>query len=302
MIRKYAVIFFLFDNLFYVVGELLTNHPQHQPTTTVRIPDHTASEANRIRRELSEERLKLAVMKWRMVIMERERRNDALKQERRREKTLARLARQADRDRMPGNNIGVFGLTSTGKSTVINGLVGRQVAAVGVGETTRHKKAYQGMHCTYWDTPGRNDESTYTNEEYISFIKGLTRRLIVVQYTVKENLKLMQLLDSLGLGYDIIVNKFDDVDEDEQWTFRRQIERETISFGLQRVKHTYFLSAKHSKMFPDWLTMVTHLTESCSDCKSTYYIIISFNSLLFIYLDDQNADTDSSDSYDDDEY
>lgn len=219
--------------------------------------------------------------------MERERRQYAIEQERQREKNLARLAQQVFRVQMPGNNIGVFGLTSTGKSTVINGLIGQQVAAVGVGETTAQKQAYQGMHCTYWDTPGRNDESTYTNKEYISFIKGLTRRLIVIQYTIKENLKLMQLLDSLGLGYDIIVNKFDDVDEDEQWTFRRQIEREAIWFGLQRVKHTYFLSAKHPKMFPDWLRMVTHLTEPCSDCKPTDYKIISLNSLLFIYLDDQ---------------
>ena len=52
--------------------------------------------------------------------------------------------------------------------------------------------------------------------EYISFFKGLTRRLILIQATVKENSSLMKLLDELDLKYDIVFNKFDKVDEEEQ--------------------------------------------------------------------------------------
>ena len=220
-----------------------------------------------LRRKIQQERQQIEQMKRHIAKMERKAQRDAWKHERRREETLARLARQANTTHMQGFNIGIFGLTSTGKSTMINSLIGNKVADVGVGETTRVKKAYEGRNCTYWDTPGRNDESTYTNEEYISFLKGLSRRLIVVQYTVKENLKLIRLLDSLGLGYEIIVNKFDHVDENEQSKFKRQIRREIESSELERMKNVYFVSAQHPKMFTDWLTMVKNLTEPCPDCK-----------------------------------
>ena len=93
-----------------------------------------------------EERRKIDEMKRRIAKMERKAEKDDWKHERRREKTLARLARQAQRDKMPGTNIGVFGQTSTGKSTMINSLVGSRVADVGVGETTKHKKAYKGRY------------------------------------------------------------------------------------------------------------------------------------------------------------
>ena len=226
-----------------------------------------AEERRRIQEEMNRERQKVDEMKRLMAEMERKAKRDAWKHERRREKILARLARQAQRDKMPGTNIGVFGQTSTGKSTMINSLVGSRVADVGVGETTKHKKAYQGRNCTYWDTPGRNDESTYTNEEYISFIKGLTRRLIIIQSTVKENLKLIRLLDSLGLGYDLVVNKFDDIEEHERRKFQRQIRDEITSLGLEQMKNLFFLSAQHPKMFSDWLTMINCLTEPSDDCK-----------------------------------
>ena len=224
-------------------------------------------ERRRIRQEMDREQHKIDRVNRQIERMERKAERDAWKHERRREKTLARLARQAQRDRIPGINIGVFGQTSTGKSTMINSLVGTRVADVGVGETTRLRKAYQGRTCTYWDTPGRNDESTYTNEEYISFIKGLSRRLIIIQFTVKENLKLIHLLDSLGLGYDVVVNKFDDIDEGERCKFQRQIRNEITSLEVEGAKNVFFLSAQYPKMFPDWLTMVNCLTEPTDDCK-----------------------------------
>ena len=226
-----------------------------------------AEERRRIQEEMNRERQKVDEMKRLMAEMERKAERDAWEHERQREKPLAELARQTQRDKMPGTNIGVFGQTSTGKSTMINSLIGSRVADVGVGETTKHRKAYQGRNCTYWDTPGRNDESTYTNEEYISFIKGLTRRLIIIQFTVKENSKLIRLLDNLGLGYDLVVNKFDDIEEHERSKFQRQIQDEIKSLGLEQMKNVFFLSAQHPKMFSDWLTMVNCLTEPSDDCK-----------------------------------
>ena len=62
----------------------------------------------------------------------------------------------------------------------------------GVGETTTKIKAYNGTGLTFWDVPGRNDEVSYLSMEYISFFKGLTRRVILIQATVKENSSMMK--------------------------------------------------------------------------------------------------------------
>jgi predicted GTPase len=187
--------------------------------------------------------------------------DDLSKHEKRRKRNLAKLARRTKTIKREGKNIGMFGMTSTGKSTMVNSLLGKKVADTGVGETTKEITPYQGKGYTVWDAPGRNDELTYSNKKYISFIKGLTRRLILIQCTIKENLDLMHLLD------DIVVNKFDDVDEDERRKFQHQIQREISSFGLKRKKNVFFLSAQYPQMFPDWLQMVDYLTEECIDCK-----------------------------------
>ncbi|CAF2642970.1 unnamed protein product [Rotaria sp. Silwood2] len=122
---------------------------------------------------------------------------------------------------------------------------------------------YHGTRYTLWDTPGCNDESAYTNQKYISFIKGLTQRFILIQYTIKEILNLIRLFDNLGLGYNIVVNKFDDIDEAEQAKFRRQIQHEISSFELKKKKNVFFLSARYPRIFSNWLEMVHYLTEEC---------------------------------------
>ncbi|CAF4005236.1 unnamed protein product, partial [Rotaria sp. Silwood1] len=82
------------------------------------------------------------------------------------------------------------------------------------------------------------------------------------QCTVKESSSTMKFLDELGLDYDIIVNKFDTVDEDERDIFREQIHREIRELGLKNVNKVFFVSAKHQQMFPDWITMVDYLTNA----------------------------------------
>ncbi|CAF1135795.1 unnamed protein product [Rotaria sp. Silwood1] len=60
---------------------------------------------------------------------------------------------------MNGNHIGVFGLTSTGKSTLLNSLLGEKKAETGAGETTKQITQYSSTQFTLWDAPGRNDET-----------------------------------------------------------------------------------------------------------------------------------------------
>ena len=100
----------------------------------------------------------------------------------------------------------------------------------------------------------------YLSMEYISFFKGLTRRLILIQSTVKENSSMMKLLDEINLQYDIVVNKFDLVDEDERQEFKDQIQREIETLRLRKVNRIFYVSAKHFQMFPDWIEMINHLT------------------------------------------
>jgi small GTP-binding protein len=175
-------------------------------------------------------------------------------------KLLIELARLTQPIILEGNNIGVFGLTSTGKSTLLNAILGMNVAETGAGETTKEITPYPGTQFTLWDVPGRNDEIIYISMEYISFFKGLTRRLILIQSTVKENSSMMKLLDELNLQYDIVVNKFDRVDEDERQEFKDQIQREVEKLQLKTVNKVFYVSAKHPQMFSDWIEMINSLT------------------------------------------
>ncbi len=173
---------------------------------------------------------------------------------------LVRLAQQTAPAKMQGFNVALFGLTSTGKSTMLNTLLGKNLAETGVGETTVKIKAYPATGYTLWDVPGRNDEVSYLSMEYVSFFKGLSRRLVLIQATVKENSSMMKLLDELKLEYDIVFNKFDKVDAEEQSLVKEQIHKEIQSLGLQKVGKVYFVSARNPKMFDDWRVMVDHLT------------------------------------------
>jgi GTP-binding protein EngB required for normal cell division len=95
--------------------------------------------------------------------------------------------------------------------------------------------------------------------EYISFFKGLSRRLILIQATVKENSSMMKLLDEIGLRYAIVLNKFDKVEQEEQTEVQKQIRSEVEQIGLKGVENVFFVSAKHPNMFSDWMDMAKYL-------------------------------------------
>jgi GTP-binding protein EngB required for normal cell division len=162
---------------------------------------------------------------------------------------------------MDGRNFGFFGLTSTGKSTIINKLIGKDVAAVGAGETTTQIQPYEGQGYRLYDIPGRNDDMTYFSMEYISFWKGLTARLVVITATIKEMTKVFRLLDAINLKYDIIVNKFDTVPLEERDKFKAKIQDEVMKCDLKGVNNIWFLSAENLKQFSDWINMVDYLTK-----------------------------------------
>ncbi|CAF0860771.1 unnamed protein product [Adineta steineri] len=172
---------------------------------------------------------------------------------------LVTLAKEAEAAPLVGLNIGFFGLTSTGKSTMLNSMFGKKVAETGYGETTTKITKYAGNKFILWDVPGRNDEVSYFTLEYISFFKGLKHRLVLIQATVKDMSSMMKLLDEINLDYDIVVNKFDMVPTGEQETFKNKIKNEIKDIGLKGGRNVYFISAENIESF-DWLTMINHLT------------------------------------------
>lgn len=161
---------------------------------------------------------------------------------------------------MRGHKTGVLGLNSSGKSTIVNALLGENRAAIGPGETTFELTPYYGHGFTLWDFPGRYEAPDPVTED-VSLLTQLSVRLVVVSYTIKESLRLMRVLEQLNLNYDIVFNKFDLNDDEEREQLKNTIRSEVEQFGLKRVNHIYFLSAKYPKMFPDWLRMVNDLTD-----------------------------------------
>jgi GTP-binding protein EngB required for normal cell division len=185
---------------------------------------------------------------------------DIENQDKQAKEALIRLAKKAKPIGMEGNNIAFFGLTATGKSTILNKLFGQKVAETGIGETTSRITSYKTKDFILWDIPGKNDEVSYMSMEYISFLKGLTRRLILVTNTLKENSGLMKFMDAIGLDYDVIVNKMDLYPKEQIPEFCEKIRKEKETIGLKSLGHIFFVSAEYPKMFPDWLDMVHYLS------------------------------------------
>ena len=221
----------------------------------------------RLREELARQREATAELRGRFAALNTEVKRKKIdsfeelaQQDNEAKKVLIELAQQTAPVKMEGVNVALFGQTSTGKSTMLNALLGQNLAETGAGEVTMKIKAYPGTRYTLWDVPGRNDEVSYLSMEYISFFKGLTRRLILIQATVRENSSMMKLLDELDLGYDIVFNKFDKVDAEEQPIVKAQVEKQIKELGLRKVGKVFFVSSKNTKMFDDWLKMVDRLT------------------------------------------
>jgi GTP-binding protein EngB required for normal cell division len=191
--------------------------------------------------------------------------DDLMKHDKRKAEALVTLAKNVEPFEMQGQNIGFFGQTSTGKSTIINSLLGKEEAATGYGEVTVEPKRYKSEASGYilWDMPGKNDEVSYYTIDYIGFWKGLTRRMIVIQSSVKEMTAVTQLLDQVGLDYDIVVNKFNLAPQDERQKFREQIRREATQFLKNGVtKKIWFINGQNVKdAGQDWLQMVDSLTD-----------------------------------------
>jgi ribosome biogenesis GTPase A len=74
---------------------------------------------------------------------------------------LVKLASNTQPFQLGGRAFVFFGLTSTGKSTMINKLIGFDLA-----ETTQEIQLYDGRGYRLFDIPGRNDDISYFSMEF----------------------------------------------------------------------------------------------------------------------------------------
>ncbi|CAF4031870.1 unnamed protein product [Rotaria magnacalcarata] len=79
---------------------------------------------------------------------------DIERQDKRAKDAIIRLAEKAMPIKMERINIALFGLTATGKSTMLNALYGKTVAETGIGETTTQVTSYKTERFVLWDVPG----------------------------------------------------------------------------------------------------------------------------------------------------
>jgi len=114
-----------------------------------------------------------------------------------------------------------IGNTSTGKSTLLNSLLkdlGYQgeLAKTGRGETTMSYTNYPlSSSLTLWDFPGKNDEMSYFNTDYLAILKAVNTCYVLYEKTIKENIELLQFLQQTGCTYKMVLNKIDEWENDE---------------------------------------------------------------------------------------
>jgi len=171
---------------------------------------------------------------------------------------LVDLAKRTPAAPLEGHNVGFFGHTSSGKSTLLNALLGQQVAAVGHGETTLEMKPYQGVGQRLWDFPGRNDEVNYLTLPYITCMKGLSKVVVLVESALSNMSSIMRLLSRLDVPFSIVVNKLDLCPEAERESFKRDITAERDR--LYPASKLFFISAREPLLFRDaWESLVHEL-------------------------------------------
>lgn len=176
-------------------------------------------------------------------------------------KKIFKLAKKVPPQDLPGNHIALFGINGVGKSTLVNAFTNSSVAAVGPAHSTDTITAYQGNNYTIHDLPGLNDNHSYFTNQYISLIKGVRHRVVMITSTVKQVKKLINLFESLNLSFDIVVNKFDLIEFEQREQFQSQIKAEVHQTEWKHLNRLWFISATQPGFFPDWLKLIDHLTQ-----------------------------------------
>ena len=144
--------------------------------------------------------------------------------------------------KLPKVSVAILGGAGTGKSTLINKLVGKKVARVGTSVTTfEFKCVHEGELTNYYDIPGSDDRYSYYNVKSLEQAQPL--HLIIVLYTkrVTSVLRLEELIHALGVPYVLVRSQVDadiasegNVDEAKENNVTVEENMLTLTYGKEK--------------------------------------------------------------------
>ena len=149
----------------------------------------------------------------------------------------------------------VVGETGTGKSTLINNLMGRAVAIVGhtlqsqTLEVTPHKLSVEGVPVVVYDTPGLDDTREDDEEKHLGIMKDLLsrRKIHLVIYCMKLTetrmrrglIRTFEEYHKIGVPWEQTVVALTFADKEEDTTSRfSQMEQQMKQTLIERVRVT----------------------------------------------------------------
>ena len=124
-------------------------------------------------------------------------------------KKVYEICNKLPRMELKGFQICFAGSTGKGKSTLINCIAGMDICKTDTVECTTDVNPYHLKDMSLWDIPGTTDKIDYLSAEMITLFKSMDFVGIVCDRTINEALNLIQLFNSIGIAYILIINKMD---------------------------------------------------------------------------------------------
>jgi len=126
-------------------------------------------------------------------------------------------------------NIAFLGNVDVGKSTLLNTLIGNNVAVTGRGETTTEITPYpvgKNTNSVFWDFPGRTDDVNYANYRTLSFMKGMSKIVLLERTCVSNCTRIIRVLTALHLPFVFVASQDDQFTDEER---KRQTSKDHAS-------------------------------------------------------------------------
>jgi small GTP-binding protein len=156
-------------------------------------------------------------------------------------------------------NVGFIGITSCGKSTLINTLAKREVAKTGMDETTKEITPVWALDSLqFWDFPGFNDRVDYFDIKFIAFVKAFSMMYVLYDNDLKVCLNLIRLLQALKVPFALVRTKCDN--DENPWKtnlvavesdLKAIREREAFSLsanGVHPLPKVYHVSCRNARI------------------------------------------------------
>lgn len=160
--------------------------------------------------------------------------------------------------------VAFYGQTSTGKSSLINLIMGQKVAEVGPGETTMNITPYIAPHgrlCLY-DYPGNNDEISYYSGDILSLAKSMDLSCVLFTSTIKTNLKYCRLLTSMKCSFVALLTQTDNPKWTEESIGKVKQQTNDLLKDFQGYKGCFAVSSEGNGLLhdtPQFMVFLTHL-------------------------------------------